>query len=171
MPEVQLKSATARSETFTRIDLGNRERGHPWMMTFVFAPNGNFLVTGDSNKVHEYIRERWPRCLYNNTCWQFGECRSYWGANGIYVTERDRQRRRFWDSEKSRQTRNHTFFAGAPKSARWHVGAMKGNKCFHYRRLPHRWLPEWDTLLDNPEPSRQPPAKPMLWGTPVRVMR
>ena len=149
MSEVILNPATTRSRTYTRINLGDRKRGHPWAMFFVIAPNGNFLITGDSQKVNGYIKERWPFCLYRYTFWGKGRTRGGWRSIGFCLLEKDRQPQKFADVEEHRIRRNQETFPGQPKSVRFRLSAnydvLKGG-AFYYRRLPHKWLPEWDSL-------------------------
>ncbi|MFA5234759.1 MAG: hypothetical protein WC390_10200 [Sulfurimonas sp.] len=126
---------------FSVLEVGPRMRGEPWVIAFVYAPRGNFLVKGGLGLVIKTIAECWPVCLYNTTFWRNGRSWNHWSTKGIKIDERHPL-----TGDKSWDEYQMEKFSGASKSAKYAIfGDYDGPK-FFYRRLPKKWLPEWNTL-------------------------
>jgi hypothetical protein len=177
MAEDQLKLVKSRLQPFPVIHLGNRQ--HPtnygWAMAFVYAPSGNYVVTGETSKVEAYIKECWGCCLFYLSLWgetfqvlsppksrwpgkQKTNHRGHWSTRGIELVEKvaPKSKKTKANYEKlgmkdSGDERNAYFFAGAPASARFRIGLRHAEPtaCFFYRRLPKKWLPEWTEMVLN----------------------
>ena len=161
MPESNLKTAKLRSQ-FPIISLGNREKGHPWTMYFVYAPHGNFLVTGGSEAVANYVDKYFPVCLYRYDFWGkgFGDARNHrgnWRANGIAFIERPPRQKNNYGMYSSYDPIESIFRTGyvppnkpaASRHAKFAIGSWKSAQKFRfYRRLPLKWLPEWNEYVD-----------------------
>jgi hypothetical protein len=164
MSETPIISVKARSHTFSVIHLGDRKGTQdPWTMAFVYAPNGNVVVTGGSSNVRKYIKTRFPYCIYNMTFWsshqtrdirwtntRLRKYREHWCSCGISICHRSTPRTSA--AFREYQQGINILFAGAPISTRFRISKLllvktHKSKCFFYRRLPHKWLTEWDQFI------------------------
>ncbi len=127
---------------FSVLEVGPRVRGEPWVMAFVYAPRGNFLIKGGAEIVRKTIAKNWPICLCNFTYWRDGQSYNHWSTEGINIYERHPL-----TGDTSWDVYQAAKFAGASKSAKFAIfGAYDGPR-FFYRRLPQKWLPVWNTLV------------------------
>jgi len=102
-------------------------QSQPFAIYFVYPQNGeNVIVKGMSREVRDYVLKHYPMALFRYTYWQKGEHRGDWcfSGRGRYVN---------WDKKKRKY--KFIFFSG-PKS-----------KVFYLKRMPHRWIPEFNELI------------------------
>lgn len=105
-----------------------------YTLAFMYTKyKGNFIVRGYLDEVEEYIKKNYTHYFYFKSMWHQGESRGYW---------------EFWKkdvgiSEPSKSRK--TFKFKVYKSGR-EDGEFKIFKEFQFKRLPKRWIPEFDTL-------------------------
>jgi len=99
----------------------------PFAMYFVY-PKGEepCLVKGTSDEVRDYVDKHFPIALFRYTFWQNGKSRGHWQftGSGRYI------------SYNGRKIVVHIH--DSPKNVRE----------LSFRRLPHRWIPEFDQKND-----------------------
>ena len=175
MSEDQLISVKSRLQPFPVINLGRTKPSKDgWAMAFVYAPSGNYVVTGESGLVESYIGEKWEACLYYLSIWgqqavsiftrtttrwpgqKQKKHRGYWSSKGIEIFERvgsPSKKHKYFGEVLSLKDyaaeRDQYLFSPAPKSAHWRIGARRAEAkdCLFYRRLPRKWLPEWNKFV------------------------
>ena len=90
----------------------------PFTVAFVYPKdNEPHIIKGMYREVKSCILHHFPISFYNFSFWKYGRCRSVWG-----FTEEDKVYR---------------------KEGRKHVVFM-GNKKLSFRRMPHRWIKEFN---------------------------
>lgn len=109
---------------------------HPWAMYFIYAPEGNFILKGKENKdglpsLNDYIKKHFPICLYRYTYWENGESRGSWrfSCPRMYVEGPSRRTNRKYEIVAFKELE-------------------KGRKVLTFRRIPKKWLPEYNELLE-----------------------
>jgi hypothetical protein len=134
---------------FKRIEIpGERERQYPkGYMYFIYAPEGNFLLTGANGKtIEDYIEDHFPICIYRWACWNKGESRGMWIGRHprlkIYVTER-REVRDFMDLRPRKLTNKITV-----QFKNYQEGRLRQQVTLTYRRMPNKWIPEWTNAIN-----------------------
>ena len=132
---------------------------HPFAIYFVYAPEGNFVLKGRSGACEKYIAKHFSKCLYNYTYWHNGESRGGWRFNckGMYVdtpSERQRQIIRN-EAEENGNSWTYKLYNLRPRIAKYEVFAYFRDanrelhrKGFEFRRMPRKWIPEFDMLID-----------------------
>lgn len=105
--------------------------GNPYTLCFVHAPSGNYLVKGQLNTVDEYVNNRFPQCIYQNTFWHNGKSRGYWRASRRYS---------LYIKKIYEKTSEHY---GKFEVMMFVVGSMKP-KTYYFKRMPSKWLPIFD---------------------------
>ena len=96
--------------------------GTPWAVYFVYPKDGEpVLVKGTSDEVFSYVKENYPVALIRYTYWRNGISRGGW-----------------------RFTSSHRYVIRAGR--RWRVSVKRGDYWYDYsfRRLPKKWIPEFD---------------------------
>jgi len=142
MSEPILETVRDRSDAhftvpFTSMEFTEpRKRSRPWAICFVYTPDGNLVVKGDSDTVHKFVNDKFPLCLLYYTYWKNGTHRGGMMGKGIYVFER---------RETRNAIRNLEYFRNAKKSTRFAV-TRDFKTWLYYRNLPKRWLPEWTEM-------------------------
>ena len=108
----------------------------PFAIYFVFAPEGNFVVKGMADEVWKYINERFPKFICQYTFWHKGE-----------------SRRGGWKSSENLQLyilkKGKRFYVSMATEEKFEPDMMS------FRRVPHRWLPEYDEALTKDEQNKR----------------
>ena len=120
-------------------------KGSLWSMCFVISPEGNFLVKGDAALCREYISRHYPVSIVrqeryakrSNQSFHFGS----WMAYGIRLYHKVHGLSLFPYCHISQQA--------IPLTARFILSSYGGEKSYTYRRLPKKWLPEWNSLIES----------------------
>jgi len=133
---------------FKRIEIpGEREIQYPkGYMYFVYAPEGSFLLTGqNSDNIKEYIDSHFPICIYRWSCWQNGKSRGMWQAKHpnlyVFITSRREVKERSAEYVYRKKTNKMTV--------EFIQKGISNPKIvtFTCRRMPNRWIPEWDDAI------------------------
>lgn len=139
MSEDTIKSVKSRS-MLPVIDVGLRHKGHPLAITFVYSPKGNVAVKGNPDAVYAYIHKHYPVCLYRYSYWRNGQERGSWRMQGVNLREIHESD---WREEYISK-----FYASVPRHNKFVVMSADGKRpLFSYRRLPRRWLEDWNNAL------------------------
>lgn len=70
-----------------------------YVMAFVYAPNGNFLIKGSHRRVENYLSEKFPICFYRQVFYSkyiSRNKRGVWGANGYMLRQKYVGKRLYW---------------------------------------------------------------------------
>jgi len=95
-----------------------------FVIYFVYPKNGEAVVVkGMSEEVEKYVKEHYPIAFYRYTMWRNGFGRGYWRFTDRY---------RFI-SHEGRRLRVTIYHKN---------GDLK--RVFTLRRIPHKWIPEFD---------------------------
>jgi hypothetical protein len=116
MPVIVLSGFERRPRT------GPYSRGtQAFAIAFVYSSKGNFVVKGMYQEVENYIKQHYPRSIYNLTLWADGKSRNIWYSNSrVYVSHREiKGHLKYEISVYSNGKRIHVFSV---------------------RRVPHKWL-------------------------------
>jgi hypothetical protein len=118
---------------YEKIDLGYVADGHPFAMLFVYPKVGKpFIITGNVDKIDDYIQKFSSNipCFWKYTYWKNGISRGHWLASHFYIFKKCKNNDNPYD----------------PKGQKvWEITG-KGKK-FNLRRLPHKWIPEFDQFI------------------------
>lgn len=112
--------------------------GGAYCLCFVYSKyNGNFVLKGYMREVEEYLKKNYKHYFYNMSLWHFGQSRDIW---------------RFWkkeiaifdvsvkDRKKGKKTEVRPWREFEPDDA------ILEAKTLRFRRLPKRWIKEFDNL-------------------------
>lgn len=114
--------------------------GGAYMLCFVYSKyKGNFVLRGYNKEVEEYLKNYTHYFCYKSY-WYHGFSRGHWDfwKESIGMFEPDRKRR----NEKKFIVRpyNYDFTGGENKISKEELEA----KTLKFKRLPKRWIPEFD---------------------------
>lgn len=108
--------------------------GGAYTLCFVYSKySGNFVLRGYYKEVKEYLKKNFTHYFCNYTLWHRGFNRSIWD---------------FW---KERVIIHHPSIRDRKKGQKIQVRPYTSekdwkNKDYRFRRLPKRWIPEFDEL-------------------------
>lgn len=96
---------------------------------FVYSNKGNFIVKGYYNEVDQYLENltrKGYKWFANFTLWYSGQSRNIWKfwKPGVYIQDPSLYRNGKW--------------------TKWEVNDFKTRKCLTFKRLPKKWIPEFD---------------------------
>lgn len=118
------------------IDLGpfKRTKGDLYGMWFVYAPEGNFLVKGMFGLCEEYVKKNFSKYIARWTMWKNGKSRGHWRCSeGMHLSILSRI--------------NKYGMIDYSKRMKYKVIFSKSDEILEFRRIPKKWLPEYDRLL------------------------
>lgn len=107
--------------------------GGAYTLCFVYSKHkGNFVLRGYMREVEEYLKKNYTHYFYNMSLWSQGFHRDIWrfwkDDIGVFIaSNRDRK--------KGRKTEVRPY---------WHDEI--DDFTFKFKRLPKRWIPEFDKL-------------------------
>ena len=162
------------------IDLGDRlpRSKNPYALLFVISPKGNFLIKGSSDACQGYVDEHFPVCIYRYTYWQkksefqaymkeffkidvpLSLSRGSWRSKGIEVFEVNFRRRLSKYSQENSEympvppNRNVNFLITSRR-----IFEDRNTSHLWYRRLPKKWIPEWNELVIKEETKAEKHAR------------
>lgn len=117
---------------------------HPFTICFVYPKNGeNFVVTGPHEVVDAYLKKFTATmpCFWRWTYWKDGENRGGWSATHFYIVSKaKREKKDDWGIVQRRGPVAHEI-SGYSEDG-------KVVASFMLRRMPHRWIPEFDRFLE-----------------------
>lgn len=135
-------------------------RTQPFVMAFCYTPNGNFVVKGMEEEVKEYVLKTYPKVLMNLCTfgprghgfpmWEIyenGQRKAQGYRTKINKESKNklgRPRSRFYDdylTEERQKTKTVFKFSSIYKHG-------KPTRDLVLRRLPKKWIPEFDTLIN-----------------------
>ena len=112
-----------------------------YCLCFVYSKyNGNFVLKGYYREVKKYLKKNYTHYFYNMTLWHKGFSRNIWHFwkkdIGIFdVSIRERKRGKKTQVRPYSCSYENKFTEEEIKS-----------KTFYFKRLPKRWIPEFDKL-------------------------
>lgn len=116
--------------------------GGAYVLCFVYSKyKGNFVLKGYSKEVGEYLKKNYTHYFYYMSYWHQGFSRGHWDfwKETVGIFEPDRKGRR---KEKKYMVR--------PYGGSWVEDAPDKDeikkKTLKFKRLPKRWIPEFDKL-------------------------
>jgi len=112
--------------------------GGAYCLCFVYSKyKGNFVLKGYVREVQEYLKKNYTHYFYNLSLWHYGQNRDIWdfwkedvGVFEVSIKER----------KKGKKTQVRPYSDSVLNEEE-----LKA-KTFTFRRLPKRWIPEFDTL-------------------------
>jgi hypothetical protein len=119
--------------------------GGAFCLCFVYSKNnGNFVLRGYMREVQEYLKKNYTYYFCNFSLWRLGQNRDVWyfWKNGIGIHTPHRKSRIFKGNDRWKfQVRPYT---------NWHddeeAKKLADDKQLWFKRMPKRWIPEFDTL-------------------------
>ncbi len=114
---------------------GNRDwSGGAYCLCFVYSKyKGNFVLRGYIKEVEEYLKKNYTHYFYNKSLWHHSQNRDIWGFwkkdIGIFTASL---------KEKRKKTQIRPYYEYEIDEAN-----LKA-KTFEFKRLPKRWIPEFD---------------------------
>jgi hypothetical protein len=115
--------------------------GGAYTLCFVYSKyKGNFVVKGYFKEVKEYLKKNYTHYFYNMSLWHRGLSRDIWyfWKDDIGIFEPSKMRKD-WKFKVS----PYSYYGGREnKMSETEILA----KTFSFKRLPKRWIPEFDTL-------------------------
>jgi len=112
-----------------------------YCLCFVYSKyNGNFVLKGYYREVSEYLKKNYTHYFYNMSFWYKGFSRNVWNFwkkdIGIFdVSIRERKKGKKTQVRPYSCSYENKFTEEEIKS-----------KTFYFKRLPKRWIPEFDKL-------------------------
>jgi hypothetical protein len=112
-----------------------------YTLCFVYSKhNGNFILRGYRGEVMEYLKKNYTHYFYYVSMWSNGRSRGHWefwkehiGIFGPYRNSRTFKGKSKWK------------FEVRPYSSYKHVeDGYKDVESLWFKRMPHRWIPEFD---------------------------
>lgn len=111
--------------------------GGAYTLTFIYAPEGNFLIKGYMAEVEEYIKGRFKRCLMRHVLYRERENRTilhFSDSCNLFIETPSLRKRNY----SPRYTvRPYGYYENPDAST------------FKFKRLPQYWLKEYDYLIDH----------------------
>lgn len=120
------------------IDLGpfKRTKGDLYGMWFVYTPQGNFLVKGMFGLCEEYVKKNFSKYIARWTMWKNGKSRGYWQCSrGMGV--------RVLPEQDEYGMIDYSY----SKRMKYKVVFDKSEETLEFRKIPKKWLPEYDRIL------------------------
>ena len=112
-----------------------------YCLCFVYSKyKGNFVLKGYYREVKEYLKKNYTHYFYNMSLWNKGFSRDIWGfwKKDIGIFEASIRERK-----KGKKTQVRPYSSSYEK--RYTDEEIK-EKTFYFKRLPKRWIPEFDGL-------------------------
>lgn len=112
--------------------------GGAYCLCFVYSKyNGNFVLKGYMREVEEYLKKNYTHYFCNFSLWNLGQSRDIWHfwKKDIGVFDVSIKERRKGKKSEIRPWMNPELDEETLKA-----------KTFKFKRLPKRWIPEFDTL-------------------------
>jgi hypothetical protein len=112
--------------------------GGAYCLCFVYSKyKGNFVLKGYVREVQEYLKKNYTHYFYNLSLWHYGQNRDIWyfwkddvGVFDVSIKER----------KKGKKTQVRPYSDSVLTEEELET------KTFKFRRLPKRWIPEFDQL-------------------------
>jgi len=116
--------------------------GGAYVLCFVYSKyKGNVVLRGYMKEVEEYLKKNYTHYFCNMSLWSNGFNRDIWGfwKDGIGVFEPNRH-------SKSYKGKDKWKFQVRPYSHWWDDEDENKEKVepLYFKRMPHRWIPEFD---------------------------
>ena len=106
-------------------------------MMFVYSKyHGNFILKGYHKEVEEYLKNHYTHYFYYFSMWSNGGSRGYWSFWKDNVT--------IFEPAKHRKDWKYKITSSEPR--RSYYETSKAKITLHFKRLPKRWIPEFDKL-------------------------
>lgn len=114
-----------------------------YCLCFVYSKyNGNFVLKGYLREVKEYLKKNYTHYFYNLSIWHQGFSRDIWyfwkkdiGIFDVTIKER----------KKGKKTQIRPYSSYGDDLNKMSEEELKA-KTFYFKRLPKRWIPEFDKL-------------------------
>jgi len=120
--------------------------GGAYMLCFVYSKyKGNFVLRGYNKEVEEYLKKNYTHYFCYKSYWNQGFSRGHWDfwKDGIGIFEPEkRSNRRIIPNNRKFMVRPYGGNYSEEKISKEEMKA----KTFMFKRLPKRWIPEFDIL-------------------------
>jgi len=113
--------------------------GGAYCLCFVYSKHkGNFVLRGYYKEVEEYLKKNYTHYFYNMSLWHRGFSRDIWyfWKDNIGLFEPSKRKRK--GVREKFQVRPYSNYETSAEELK--------EKTFTFKRLPKRWIPEFDTL-------------------------
>ena len=112
--------------------------GGAYTLCFVYSKHkGNFVLKGYYEEIQEYLKKNYTHYFCNFSLWHRGMNRDIWSfwKDGVGIFEPNKDMKRWkWEVRP---------YTGGRKDISLEESE---NKCLRFKRLPKRWIPEFDKL-------------------------
>lgn len=115
--------------------------GGAWTIAFVYSKyHGNFILKGFYKEVVEQLSKNYTHWFANLTLWRAGKGREVWDFwKGDVIISSPRRRPRIINTF-------HSNFGLKLRDYKWKFRNIPTKKELKFKRLPKRWIPEFDEL-------------------------
>lgn len=121
--------------------------GGAYTLCFVYSKyKGNFVLRGYHHEVEEYLKKNYTHYFYNMSLWHQGFNRDIWGfwKKDISIFEPSELDKKKKNGRKKIEVRPYSFY-GDFAETKMSEEELK-SKTFKFKRLPKRWIPEFNIL-------------------------
>lgn len=135
-----------REVELSKFQQTNRRWGgsEPYTICFVYTQDGdNFVLKGMCDLIEAYLENlaEEKNFLYCKTFWRDGQCRTHWR----FESKKDGIKRSVLHTQIAR-TKNDYDEYGYVYRGRMRYSIKIGEKGFTLRRMPKKWIPEFDGI-------------------------
>jgi hypothetical protein len=130
------------------IRFNNPRRNRPFAIFFVYAKKGNYILKGCSDEIRAYIKENLFESVYNYTFWKNGEHRGGWSSECLSIHRCTKEGKLAgFRADKSLKEKKWRI---APRIQCFSHKKLAYTEipCKILKRIPHKWIPEYDRLLE-----------------------
>jgi len=125
--------------------------GGAWVMAFVYSKHkGNVVVKGYMREVEEYIKKNFTHYFVNYTLWYLGSHRDIWKfwkeSIGIHEPTRSCKRGKIENRDRKFCVRPYVEWTYDSEKLREKRYKEAEEKALYFKRMPKRWIPEFDKL-------------------------
>jgi len=138
------------------IQFGKPDSGTPFTIVFLYSKKGNFVLKGNIDKIQYFIKNEHPRSFYRVSCYKKGmKSWGYWRSPCLSI-EREwktipiNKPYMFCPRSTIHYDKKYTIVAHNPNAER---GKWHGTTEIKLKRIPNKWIPEFDKLVDEHNPS------------------
>ena len=120
--------------------------GGAYTLCFVYSKyKGNFVLRGYSKEVEEYLKKNYTHYFYNLSLWYQGINRNIWGfwKKDIGIFNPHRHSKHFTGKNRWKFQVRPYFY---PYENDVEREEKIENESLWFKRIPHRWIPEFDKL-------------------------
>lgn len=137
------------------LKFGPVQTGTPFAIVFLYSKTGNMVLKGNIDMIRDYINQNHPRSFYRVTYWQDGKEKfGTWDSPCLCIHRGRYQhvlegRKHFWLNQPvtiSHFNKKYSICTYNPSAP---FGKKFGEKKLQLKRIPNKWIPEFDALIDS----------------------